>query len=255
VKDTKTKISMKQLRAAFHEDADSETSLKKVAEACGLSSSQELAQAFSDLLHIPFIEIPEEHRIDRSLIELVPEQIARRYTLVPFRQDHSHSVTLLMANPLDLGAVDTVRSITKLEVHKAVGVEEEILRAIDKSYRAAAYIEENLQDIISLEDLDVETGEVGHVELDQIKDQANDAPVIRFVNLLLMGAIRDRASDIHFEPAEKYISVRFRVDGVLREVTPPNHRMVIHDQNLGNFFVSHNDLTFLWAGGRVERNR
>ncbi len=218
---TKTKISMKQLRDAFHENAGSETSLKKVAEACGLDSSLELARAFSDLLHIPFIEIPEEHRINRSVIELVPEQIARRYTLVPFRQDHSHAVTLLMANPLDLGAVDTVRSITKLEVHKAVGVEEEIRKAIDESYRAAAYIEENLQDIISLEDLDAETEAPGHIELDQLKDQANDAPVIRFVNLLLMGAIRDRASDIHFEPAEKYICIRYRIDGVLREVTPP----------------------------------
>jgi type II secretory ATPase GspE/PulE/Tfp pilus assembly ATPase PilB-like protein len=133
-----------------------------------------------------------------------------------------------MANPLDLNAVDTVRSITKLEVHKAVGVEEEIRLAIDKAYQQSAYIEENLQDIISLEDGEAVSDEtatgVGS-EMDQLKDLANDAPVIRFVNLLLMGAIRDRASDIHFEPAEKYVSVRYRVDGVLREVTPPPRNM------------------------------
>lgn len=213
---------MEQLRAAFNGDAGPEPSLQKVAESCGLGSVAELARAFSGLLNIPFIEIPEEHRISRAVIRLVPEQIARRYNVVPYRQESPHAVTLLMANPLDLDAVDTVRSITKLEVHKAAGIEDQIRAAIDRSYRAEAYIEEHLQDIISLGDADEEGIFSGQsVELDQLKDQANDAPVIRFVNLLLMGAIRDRASDIHFEPAEKYISVRYRVDGVLREVTPP----------------------------------
>lgn len=217
------KIRIEQLKKIFLNHEEEKVSLQHIAKDCGLSSSRELAESLSDLLHIPLIEIPEECHIERSVLQLVPKAIAQRYTLVPFRQDNDYSVTLIMANPLDLDAVDTVRSQTKLEVHQAVGIEEEILALINKSYKEEAYIEEGLQDIISLEGMELELNldEPAHIELDQLKDQANDVPVIRFVNLLLMGAIRDRASDIHFEPAEKSISVRFRIDGILREVTPP----------------------------------
>ena len=217
------KVSPQQLKSLFLKHDDQNVSLKHIAEHCGLESPEEMAEAFAELLRIPMIEIPEECHIERSVIELIPETVARRYSLIPFKQETEHSLTIIMANPLDLDAVDTVRSQTKLEIHRAVGVEEDILKLIDKSYQAESYIEEGLQDIISLEniDLDLNTDESISVELDQLKDQANEVPVIRFVNLLLMGAIRDRASDIHFEPAEKSISIRFRVDGVLREVTPP----------------------------------
>ena len=217
------KISIEQLRNIFFDHEDEEVSLQHIAEDCGLASARELAEALSDLLHIPLVEIPEECHIERSLIELVPEAIARRYTLIPFKKNDDGSITIVMANPLDLDAVDTVRSQTMLEVHRTVGVEEDLHRLINKSYKEDSYIEEGLQDIISLENIDIELDpdEEQGVEIDQLKDQANDVPVIRFVNLLLMGAIRDRASDIHFEPAEKTISIRFRVDGVLREVTPP----------------------------------
>ncbi|QHI70507.1 GspE/PulE family protein [Tichowtungia aerotolerans] len=220
---TRKTMTQQQLQELFLEHEDEEVSLHHIAEHCGLASAKELAEAFSELLNIPFMDIPEECHIERSVIELVPEPVAKRYTLIPFEQNNEHSLTVVMANPLDLDAIDTVRSQTKLEVHRVVGVEDDILRLINKSYQAESYIEEGLQDIISLEniDLDLDPGDTMHVELDHLKDQANDVPVIRFVNLLLMGAIRDRASDIHFEPGERSVSVRFRVDGVLREVTPP----------------------------------
>jgi len=220
---TDGKIKIEQLRKVFLDHKDKDGALQRLAAECGLTSSRELALALSNLLHIPFVEIPEEYHIERSVIRLVPEATARRYTLIPFEKENESSLKVIMANPLDLDAVDTVRSQTKLEIHQVVGVEEDILALIDRSYKEEAYIEEGLQDIVSLEDVDleVEIDDQVNVELDQLKDKANDVPVIRFVNLLLLEAIRDRASDIHFEPAEKYVAVRFRVDGVLREVTPP----------------------------------
>ncbi|MFA7369166.1 MAG: ATPase, T2SS/T4P/T4SS family, partial [Kiritimatiellales bacterium] len=220
---TDGKIKIEQLRRVFLDHKDKGEALQRLAAECGLTSSREIALALSGLMNIPFVEIPEEYHIERSVIRLVPEVIARRYTLIPFEKENEHSLKIIMANPLDLDAVDTVRSQTKLEIHQAVGVEEDIRLLIDRSYQEEAYIEEGLQDIVSLEDIDVEV-EIDNqisVELDQLKDRANDVPVIRFVNLLLLEAIRDRASDIHFEPAEKYVAVRFRIDGVLREVTPP----------------------------------
>ncbi len=217
------KLSKKRLKKVFLAPKEKDVLQQAVAEESEISSSRKAAEEFSGLLHIPLIEVPEDCHIERAVLSLVPESIARSYTLIPFHRENEDSVTLLMANPLDLDAVDTVRSQTKLEVHRAVGIEEEILALINKSYKQEAYIEEGLQDILSLENIELELDkdDSAGVELDQLKDQANDVPVIRFVNLLLMGAIRDRASDIHFEPAEKQVAVRFRVDGVLHEVTPP----------------------------------
>jgi type IV pilus assembly protein PilB len=193
------------------------------ARPWGIETSRELAVALSDLLNIPFVEIPEEYHIERSVIRLVPEATARRYTLIPFEKQNRKGLKILMANPVDLDAVDAVRSQTKLEIHQAVGAEDDILALIDRSYKVEEYIEEGLQEIVDLNNTadEIEHSDHIQIELDQLKDQANDVPVIRFVNLLLLGAIRDRASDIHFEPAEKYVAVRFRIDGVLREVTPP----------------------------------
>ena len=218
---SKPKISMGQLQEILLKGDGSSAALRSSAEIYGIGSSREMAATLSSLLNIPLIEIPDDCRIERSVILTVPEQVARRYTLIPFERENDHSITVIMANPLDLDAVDTIRSLTKLQVRKAVGVEEDILKLINKSYKADAYIEENLQDIASFEDIHLELDEASRVEIDQLKDQANDAPVIRFVNLLLLGALRDRASDVHFEPAEKTVVVRFRIDGVLREVTPP----------------------------------
>jgi len=221
--ETAQKLSVEQLQRVFLGHEGEEISLQCIAEDCGLSSSRDLAQAFSDLLKLPFTEIPEEHHIARELIALVPEQIARHYTLIPFKKEDEHSLMIVTANPLNLDAEDTVRALTGLEIHKTVGVEDDIKRMINQSYREEAFIDESLQDIVSLEeDTELDEDHDGdRVEIDQLKHLANDAPVIRFLNLLLMKSIEDRASDIHFEPAEKHISVRFRIDGVLREVTPP----------------------------------
>jgi type IV pilus assembly protein PilB len=216
-------LSVEQLQKVFMEHENEEISLQHILEDCGLSSSRELAKAFSGLLGLPLTELPEDHRIERELIALIPEQVARRYTLIPFKKPHDTALTVVIANPLELDADETVRALTGLEIHKTVGVEDDILRMINKSYREEAFIDESLQDIVSLEEdvgLDIDH-DSDRIEIDQLKHLANDAPVIRFVNLLLMKSIEDRASDIHFEPAEKNIVVRFRTDGILHEVTPP----------------------------------
>lgn len=219
----KPTISIEQLRSSFSDRSNESKTLLEKARPWGIETSRELAVALSDLLNIPFIEIPEEYHIERSVIRLVPEATARRYTLIPFEKQNKKGLKILMANPVDLDAVDAVRSQTKLEIHQAVGAEDDILALIDRSYNVEEYIEEGLQEIVDLNNTDdaIEHSDHIQLELDQLKDQANEVPVIRFVNLLLLGAIRDRASDIHFEPAEKYVAVRFRIDGVLREVTPP----------------------------------
>jgi len=89
------KLSIEQLQQVFLGHEGEEVSLQRLAKDCGLNSSRELAEAFSALLKLPLTEIPEEHHIEREIIALVPEQIARRYTLIPFEKKGDHASTLL----------------------------------------------------------------------------------------------------------------------------------------------------------------
>ena len=187
-----------------------------------LASAEDIAQTFSELLNIPYLELGEDFHLKREEYDLIPESVARRFGLIPLNKEDGVSITIVMKNPLDMDAVDTIRSLTSFEIHKAVSTEERINSIIDKCYKEEAYVESSLQDIVDIEAGDRDddfTGNIGDV--DQLLIHANDAPVVRYVNLLLMEAVRDGASDIHFEPGENSCSVRLRIDGSLRPVTPP----------------------------------
>ncbi len=184
-----------------------------------LASPEDIARTFSELLNIPYLELDEDFHLEREEYDLIPEAIARRYGLIPLKKEDGVSITIVMKNPLDMDAVDTVRSLTRFEIYKAVSTEARINTIIDKCYKEEAYVESSLQDIIDIEAGENAEANMGNV--DQLLIHANDAPVVRYVNLLLMEAMRDGASDIHFEPGEARCSVRLRVDGALRPVTPP----------------------------------
>jgi type IV pilus assembly protein PilB len=187
-----------------------------------LASSEDIAQTYSELLNIPYLELDEDFHLKRDEYDLIPESVARRYCLIPLQKEDGISITIVMKNPLDMDAVDTVRSLTSFEIHKAVSTEERINTIIEKCYKEEAYVESSLQDIIDIEAGEGSAGFEGDIgDVDQLLIHANDAPVVRYVNLLLMEAVRDGASDIHFEPGENSCTVRLRVDGALRPVTPP----------------------------------
>lgn len=185
-----------------------------------LASPEDIALTFSELLNIPYLELGEEFHLKRDEYDMIPESVARRFCLIPLVKEEGVAITLVMKNPLDMDAVDTVRSLTSYEIHKAVSTEDKIRTIIDKCYREEAYVEAGLQDIVDIETEGAEF-ETNMGDVDQLLIHANDAPVVRYVNLLLMEAVRDGASDIHFEPQENSCTVRLRIDGTLHPVTPP----------------------------------
>ena len=194
----------------------------QVLLAKGLLTEEQVAQALSAAYNIPYLAVDEDFMIETEEVKLVHESLAEKFCLVPVKKDSKNTMWVAMKDPLDLDALDTLRASTGLEIRRVVSTEERIRRTIDKFYKEEAHIEQNLQSIIDLETQTLENVEVDDdVDASQLRNLANDAPVVRFVNLLLMQAVRDRASDIHFEPAENAVQVRFRVDGVLREITPP----------------------------------
>ena len=246
------KITAEQLDFALCSRNGSGRFLGEVLVELGYVTKEDIAQALAKQLDIPYFDLGEDFRLRPEEVKLIPESIARKYCMVSVKKSAAPILTVVMRDPLDLEALDMVRSITNFEVHKAIGTEDRIVAVINKFYRAEAHIESSLQDILNLEqagvigDPQVESGLEGlggtQVDADQLRVQANYAPVVRFVNLLLLQAVRDRASDIHFEPGEKTVTVRLRVDGVLREITPPGkgiyHAVVTRIKILSNMDIS-----------------
>ncbi len=211
-----------QLEQAIARQKKSGKMLGEVLAELGFISTDNLARALGEQLGVPFFELNDDFRLEKAEVKLVPETVARRYCLIPVKKEAGLVVTLVMKDPLDVEAIDTVRSLTRMEIRKAISSENRIRAMIDKFYRQEAHLERDLQDIAELPP-EVVVGVEGEFRPDneQLMVNANDAPVVKFVNLLLMQAVRDRASDIHFEPGEKDVTVRIRVDGLLRVITPP----------------------------------
>ena len=216
------RITAEQLAEAIHAPGRADHPLGEALRDLGYVTDEDIARALAVQLEIPFQELGEEFRLEKEEVKLIPEPVARRFCVVALQRDHESGLTLVMKDPLDLHALDTIRSLTALDIHKAVSTEARIKAVINRSYTEEAHIERNLRELVSAEaDQVVTSMDDSAVQDDQLRLLANDAPVVRFVNLLLLQAVRDRASDIHFEPHEKEIAVRLRVDGVLQEVTPP----------------------------------
>ncbi|MBN2565195.1 MAG: Flp pilus assembly complex ATPase component TadA, partial [Candidatus Eisenbacteria bacterium] len=169
----------------------------------------------SEKLHLADMEI------DPHIVRLVPREMAQRFHLVAVGQEND-ALILAMEDPLDVIATDTVEANTGYEIMPRPAEADDINAAIEKYYGDSIDIEQSIQSIV---DIEVASGAHGDVDAEQLSIDPDDAPVIRLVNLILLQAIEERASDIHIEPREKSLSVRLRVDGVLREILPPPKRM------------------------------
>lgn len=209
---TKNKIlTSEQLQIVEEETKRTGLSFSKALEKLGIITERELTQLISQEIGVPFVDI-SHYLIDVDLIKLIPQKIAKRYKLMPlFRVEDT--LTIAMANPRDVLALDEVRQVTGIEnVEAVLSTEEMILKALDEYYIEG----EKVQDLLKGMQAD-ESVKARDVELKQ-------APIIKIVNLIVTEAVRSRASDIHLEPEKDILRLRYRVDGVLHEVnTFPKH--------------------------------
>ncbi|MEW6296396.1 MAG: type IV-A pilus assembly ATPase PilB [Thermodesulfobacteriota bacterium] len=158
------------------------------------------------------LDIPEE------VIQLVPHALVTKYYLVPLGLTGS-SLTLAMADPSNLAAIDEVKFLTGYDVKVTVSSISSIRRAIERFYDQAMKYDDVLSDLRG-QDIEV-VQDHGEISLDELEAASEDAPVVRLVNAIFTDAIRKRASDIHIEPYEKVFRVRFRIDGVLHDILQP----------------------------------
>jgi general secretion pathway protein E len=183
-------------------------------------TEEDLLRALATQLGIPYLaDLPRAEEIDVGLLEKLPVGFAKQQKLMPLRKDGEDTLVVAIADPLAVHALDDVRALVGLEPAPVLAVSTKVLELINKTYarmKVGVELEENK---------DKEGEEFGDAEeLVDILDLTDEAPIIRWVNSLIFQAVKERASDIHIEPGEKEVSVRYRIDGVLRESKRANRQ-------------------------------
>src|SRR5262245_14293897 len=164
--------------------------------------------------------------IDPDVLKLVPDSIAKKYEVLPIKRQAS-TLTLAMADPTNVFALDDIAFMTNLQVTPVVASQAAIRKAIDRNYEPQTAVNDVLtalsNDATNLEIVEDESP--SKVDVFELKESADEAPVVKLVNMVLVDAIRKGASDIHWEAYEKVFRIRFRIDGVLHEMLSPPKRL------------------------------
>ncbi|MGO9587572.1 MAG: GspE/PulE family protein [Limisphaerales bacterium] len=194
-------------------------------------SEQDLAVSMGRVLNVPPINLTRIS-IPPEVVELLPRDTAHNYKIVPISRLENR-LFIAMADPLNVLAIDDVKRITKLEISPLIASEKAIidkLNAFDATKGGS--MEDIIQDAQKQKDADEDADSIEaikegleEVNIDQLAASSGEAPVIKLANLIIVQAIKDRASDIHLEPFEKNMRLRYRVDGVLMDATPPPKQM------------------------------
>jgi general secretion pathway protein E len=203
-------ISPAQLEAALKLQAEGDTRrLGDILIESGWLQPENLAMALSVHLNLPFIDL-KRHRIQPDALQLVPEEIARRYHLIPLDLVDG-SLAVVMEDPTDIQVLEELEALAAHSIRPSVGVAPDIEAAIDLNYKANRQIE------LEVAEFAIAPGmEAAGAELAPAEPLVTD-PVVRAVDLILDQAVRDRASDIHIVPDFDSVRIRYRVDGVLQE--------------------------------------
>ncbi|GIG39808.1 GspE/PulE family protein [Cellulomonas phragmiteti] len=202
-------VTEAQLLAAIDEQVSMGTSLGRTLVELGILTESQLVRALAAQVGMEFVDL-DEYPVDRNAVSLVAESLCRRHAVLPVAL-RDGAIVLATADPGNVVAVDDVRTLSGRRVIPVVATYDNVLRAIDRFCRADGEME-NLSSAFVEETSEPET------DLSRIGDVVDDdAPIVRYVNLLVTQAITDRASDIHIEPSEHDLRVRYRIDGVLHE--------------------------------------
>lgn len=217
-------ITAEQLDTALKQQKDSGTRLGSVLVKLGFLSEDDVTNLLSRQYGVPAIN-PAYFEIDSHVITLIPYEIAKRYQVLPISRVGA-SLTLAMVDPTNVYAMDEIKFMTGLNIEPVVASENAILERIEKLYNASP--EEDLESVMqSFEDIsddDIEQLQADEQEqlLSDLEKAADEAPIVKLVNVVLTEAVKKGASDIHIEPYEKEYRVRYRIDGVLQSVMSPS---------------------------------
>jgi type IV pilus assembly protein PilB len=208
------RISEEDIQKALIEYAkDSKGKLRDVLVRMGLISDKELTSLLSAELKIPFLNLAK-YKVDPEIVKMIPEKMARKHQIVPISKIGS-TLTLAMVDPFNIVAVDDIGILTKSKIDCVLATEKDVSDALERAYMSeaqsineiASKIGDDVEVVKNQDDSDVATVSKG----------GDEAPIVRIVDLILREALKKRASDIHIEPFENTVRVRYRIDGALYE--------------------------------------
>mgnify|MGYP000318296539 CR=1 FL=1 len=180
----------------------------------GVVTEEQLVMGLAKQLGIPHMKLTN-YRLDPEVMEIVPERIIRKNKVVPLSKS-GNTLTVATSNPLDVLMIDDLKATTGCNIQTIVCTPSEIEHVIEDYYSVS---QARYSQGLKTKKVEKETQESESINLDKLVKQAEEAPIIRMVNLILSRAIRTRASDIHIEPLTKKLQVRYRIDGVLYPIT------------------------------------
>ncbi len=183
---------------------------------------EEVFKALAEQLDMPYLSLDSVDDIDMSVLQLIPEKFARRFKILPLAMEEN-TLRLAVTDQFDLTALDSVASNTGCVIETFFTGRKQLEEMIERQYGRLSSIEDELQGLVMEED---DSGpEETRTTLEELEAGALDAPIVRFVNLLIHQSIDKNASDLHIEPRKKSVEVRARIDGVLHNLTPPTKAM------------------------------
>ncbi len=215
-------VSQEQLSRALEDQNQSGERVGAALIKLGYIGEEVLSEFIARQFHVPQVNL-SKLTIPREVITIIPLDISQKYQAVPFGL-MGNTLNVAMADPGNLFVVDDIRFLTRKSIQIHVASESIIKKTIAQFYAA----DESIDDVLGMlrDEVDVDVVEAAEdVDLSFLEDAAEQAPVVKLVNHILMDAIRKQASDIHIEPYEKSLRVRFRIDGVLYETMKPPYAL------------------------------
>ncbi|PPL20059.1 GspE/PulE family protein [Microterricola pindariensis] len=204
-------LPIEHLDSIANAGGNDESAVRMLVES-GVISEVQLSRARAAQAGLPFVELVD-FPVDRNAVALVGAAICRRHELLPIALSGDR-IAVAMVNPGNVFAIDDVREASRMHVDLIVAERSDLLAAIARYHRA----DDELSDLTTT--LEEENAPLEQTDFGIGENNEDDAPIVRFVNLLVSQAIQDKASDIHIEPAEREMRVRYRIDGVLHEMQP-----------------------------------
>jgi type IV pilus assembly protein PilB len=207
-------VTPEEMEAALREQAATGRPLGEILSELGLVSDEDLIRAMAAEVGMEFVDL-NEWTLDAQAVALLPEAMARRHQVLPIGFRNGVPIVAL-ANPSDVFALDDLRTLLGRDFHTVVSSPRQVSEYISRMYRRDEETAAAARSAVSQQQA---AGDQGLVELTDLHAVVEDAPIVKYVNLILRQALQERASDVHIEPAADDLRIRFRIDGVLHDIT------------------------------------
>ena len=215
-------ITQDQLKKALLEQKNTGMRLGYTLVKLGFVEETEISKMLARQYRMPAVDL-SRFEVDPKIIKLLPPDVATKHTVLPLKRE-GRTLTVAIADPNNVTAIEDIKFITRCDVFPVIAGEYTLRNAIEKYYQQSdAQLQTLLKDIEAADDLEVVEEQTD--EDVKAQDLADDAPVVKLINGLLTDAVKRGASDIHIEPFEHEMRVRYRVDGALHEVMKPPIKM------------------------------